>query len=36
MQGEIFVAATENANEMGLEGLDCLFGSVLLVIIWGN
>jgi hypothetical protein len=36
MQGEIFVGVAENADEVGLEGLDCLFGSVLLVIVWEN
>jgi hypothetical protein len=33
MQREIFVGAAENADEFGLEGLDCLFSSVLLVVV---
>jgi hypothetical protein len=37
MQGKIFiVGATENADEVGPECLDCLFGSILLVIVWEN
>jgi hypothetical protein len=36
MQEEIFVGAAENADEVGLEGLDSLFSLVLLVIVWEN
>jgi hypothetical protein len=36
MQREIFDGAAENADEVGLEDLYCLFGSVLLVIVQGN
>jgi hypothetical protein len=36
MQRKIFVGSTENADEVGLESLYCLFGSVLLVIVWWN
>jgi hypothetical protein len=36
MQVEIFVGAAENADEVSLESLDCLFGSILLVIVWRN
>ncbi len=34
MKGKIFVNAAQNAYKMGLEGLNCFFHQVLLMVMW--